>query len=71
MKGPMARHDRDRYNGQKMSYTTKVIKKEKKLLSLCTTEALYIEKFPEKANLNERNEKGKGGLVRIYATRIT
>ena len=53
MKGTMARHDRDGHNGEKMSYTTTVVKKENKLLYLCITEALYIEKFPEKANLNE------------------
>ena len=41
----MARHNKDGHNGQKMSYTTTVIKKENKLLSLCTTEALYIGKI--------------------------
>ena len=44
MKGPMARHDKEGHNRQKMSYTTTVVKREKKLLSLCITKALYIEK---------------------------
>ena len=71
MRGPLARHDRDKHNGQAMNYTTTVIKKEKKLLNLCITEALYIEKYPDKSNLNERMEMGRGGLVRLQATRIT
>ena len=32
---------------------------------------VHRENFPEKANLNKKMEKGRGGLVRIHATRIT
>ena len=34
-------------------------------------EAVMIEKYPNKLLLNERNEKGRGGVVRISATRVS
>ena len=70
-KGPMTRHDIDFHNGVKQNYTAKVFKKERKLLNLCMNEALSIEKNPEMTKLNERNECGRGGIVRLRATRVT
>ena len=47
-------------------------KKEKKnLLPLCILEGLYIEKEDSTQRLNERNESGRGGLVRMIASRVT
>ena len=44
---------------------------EKNLLPLSILEGLYIEKQDPTQRLNERNESGRGGLVRMIASRVT
>ena len=66
---PLYRHDRDGHNGTQQSYTTRLIAKEQKVLPLAVLEALYIEAQIPGSSLNDRNERGRGGLIRIHATR--
>ena len=48
-----------------------IVASEKKIVKLNCLEAVMIEKYPNKLLLNERNEKGRGGVVRISATRVS
>ena len=66
---PLWRHDRDRHEEEPQKYTTRVIRRERNLLPLSIMEALYIEKQATGSSLNEKNEYGRGKLVRIRATR--
>ena len=68
-KNPLYRHDRDVNGGVIQSYTTRILQKEKNLLPLCITEGLYIEKQVKGTSLNDKNEFGRGSLVRLSATR--
>ena len=70
-KSPLHRHDRDSHNGEIQSYTMRKIGSEKKIVRLACLEALEIEKQPENLIMNEKNEQGRGGLVRISALRIS
>ena len=64
-KSPLYRHDRDSHNGQKQKYVMYKIGSEKKIVRLACLEALEIEKQPSNLLLNERNERGRGGVVRF------
>ena len=66
---PLWRHDKESHGGVHQSYVTSIIAKEKKLLRLNCLEALHIEKQPLPLSINARMEHGRGGVVRISATR--
>ena len=66
---PLFRHDRDKHNGAQQTYSTRLIAKEQKIMPLAVLESLYIESQIPGTTLNDRNERGRGGLVRIQATR--
>ena len=66
---PLHRHDLECHNGEVQSYTTRIIAAERNLLPLRVTEGLYIEKQYPGTSFNERNENGRGNLVRLIATR--
>ena len=68
-KSPLYRHDRDCHNDMTQSYTMRKIGTEKKIVRLACLEALEIERQPENLIMNEKNEQGRGGLVRISALR--
>ena len=68
---PLYRHDIDKHNGETQVYKCRILNTEKNLLPLCILEGLYIEKQDPTQRLNERNESGRGGLVRMIASRIT
>ena len=68
-KSPLFRHDRDCHNGVKQTYTMRKIGSERKIVRLACLEALEIEKQPDNLIINEKNEQGRGGLVRIQALR--
>ena len=68
---PLYRHDRDHHGGERQSYTTKIVAAESKIVRLYTLEALLIEKQDSAKSMNERNERGRGGVVRITAARVT
>ena len=65
----MYRHDVSKHDGIPQLYTMRILCKEKSLLPLAITEALYIEKQVQGTSMNEKNEKGRGGLVRMVAVR--
>ena len=52
-------------------YRTRILTSEKNLLPLCISEGIYIEKQNENHRMNERNENGRGGLIRLTANRIS
>ena len=68
---PLYRHDIDKHNGETQVYKCRILNTEKNLLPLCILEDLYIEKQDPTQRLNERNESGRGGLVRMIASRVT
>ena len=47
----------------------RILNQEKALLPLSIVESLYIEKQIEGTSINEKNEGGRGGLVRMVAIR--
>ena len=67
---PLHRHDQESHGGQEQKYTTRILRRERGLLPLSVIEALYIEKQLEGTSLNEKNENGRGGLVRLRAVRM-
>ena len=68
---PLHRHDLENHNGQKQVYICKPVASEKKIVRLYMNEALRIEKQDRSASINDKMECGRGGLVRISATRVT
>ena len=58
-KCPLWRHDEEAHAGQPQQYTTRVIRKERTLLPLSLTEALYIEKQSPGTTLNSKDERGR------------
>ena len=70
-KSPMWRHDRDQHGGEHQEYETRILNREKTLLSLAITEGLYIEAQLPETSLNEKNEKGRGGIIRLTCERVT
>ena len=68
---PLHRHDVAKHDSQPQTYTTTIVAAEKKIVKLSCLEAIMIEKVPSNLLLNERNEKGRGGVVRISATRVS
>ena len=51
------------------NYITRILKKEKNLLPLAITQALYIEKQLPKTTINQKKEYGQGALIRLTAER--
>ena len=68
---PLHRHDVESHGGVKQIYTCKAIASERKIVRLCMNEALHIERQDRSASINDKMECGRGGLVRISATRVT
>ena len=68
---PLYCHDCESHEGQPQSYIARIIKAEKDILPLAVLEALYIERQDPLLRMNERQEQGRGGLVRLIASRIT
>ena len=66
---PLYRHDLESHNEEPQEYTTQIIGKEKSVFPLRLLEGLYIEAQPAGSSLNERNENGRGSLVRLTASR--
>ena len=68
-KSPMYRHDLALHNGQHQEYEAEIIDRERRIVRLNCLEALHIEKIPHLESMNARQEGGRGGVVRIRATR--
>ena len=69
LSNPLWRHDFDCHGGQHQKYSTSIVAKEKKIIKLSCMEAILIEKQPSPLSMNARQEHGRGGIVRISATR--
>ena len=68
-KNPLFRHDRDVHGGEPQTYTTRILQRERNLLPLCIIEGLFIEKQMAGTTLNDKNEFGRGSIVRLSAVR--
>ena len=68
---PMWRHDREAHEGNPQEYSCLVVGHEKKIVRLYNREALEIESLTGEQKLNDREECGRGGIVRITAHRHT
>ena len=68
---PLYRHDRDHHSGVPQKYQTMIVAVESKIVKLHCNEALRIEKQNPEFKINDRMEGGRGGVVRITATRVT
>ena len=66
---PMWRHDRDTHGGNPQEYSCSVVGHERKIVRLFNREALEIERLTDEQKINDREECGRGGLVRITAHR--
>ena len=66
---PLWRHDKKMHDGNFQQYTTRIMSKERNLLPLTIKEGLYIEKQVPNTTLNDRNEFGRGALIRLTAER--
>ena len=64
------RHDLEKHGGIPQKYVTTIIGREKKLVRLNCLEAILIEKQPPTLSMNAKQEGGRGGVVRISATRV-
>ena len=68
--GPMARHDNEVHGGFPQMYQVCVVDRGRRLLMLATTEAMWIEKQHKEVSMNLRQEGGRGGIVRLTASRV-
>ena len=59
------------HDGEVQDYMTRVLTAERNHLPLVVTESLYIEKQFLGTSMNDRQENGRGGLVRLTAARIS
>ena len=66
---PLWRHDQEYHEGEPQRYKTRILNREQRLLPLSVLEGLYIEAQRDGTSMNEKNERGRGGLVRLVATR--
>ena len=70
-KSPLYRHDVKCHEGVTQQYHCTVLATESKIVRLSCNEALRIERQNPQYTMNERNEGGRGGIVRLTATRVT
>ena len=68
-KNPLVRHDREKHNGVKQEYSTVTVSKEQNLLPLIMREAIMIESQHYGTSMNGKDERGRGNLIRIQASR--
>ena len=69
--GILYRHDVTVHGGEPQKYFATMVAPEKKIVRLHCNKALNIEKQDPFFSTNDRMEGGRGGLVRISATRVT
>ena len=68
-KNPLVRHDKDKHNGEKQTYSAVTVSKEQNLLPLIMKEAILIESQHFGTSMNGKEERGRGSLIRIQARR--
>ena len=59
----------EEHQGEPQLYTARILASEQKQLPLNILEALYIEKQIPGTTMNDKNEAGRGGIVRLRAVR--
>ena len=70
-KRPLYRHDTKCHGGETQKYNCTILATESKIVRLNCNEALRIEQQNPQYTMNERNEGGRGGIVRLTVTRVT
>ena len=68
---PLHRHDLEVHQGTVQTYTSTVLATEAKIVRLHCNESLRIEKQNTELSMNKQNENGRGGVLRLTATRVT
>ena len=68
-KNPLHRHDIEKHGGQIQQYETSVIQSDRGLLHLIFREAILIEGQKADLRINDKNEQGRGDLIRLTANR--
>ena len=68
-KNPLHKHDLDKHNGEIQQYVTSIIQSDRGLLHLVFREAILIEGQKAELRLNDKNERGRGELIRLTANR--
>ena len=71
LSGPMTRHDKEVHGGVPQMYKVCVVDRGRRLLTLATTEAMWIEKQHVEVSMNLRQEAGRGGIVRLTASTVS
>ena len=66
---PLHRHDLNDHGGNPQTYKTRILGRERRILPLTILEALYIEGQAKGTSFNDRNEYGRGQIVRLTASR--
>ena len=66
---PLNRHDKESHDGEQQQYNTRILTRERNLLPLTIIEGLYIERQQSGTSFNDRNEYGRGNLIRFTASR--
>ena len=67
---PLYRHDCDNHHGNPQKYTTEILASERKMVRLKCLEGIMIEREKDDLLMNDRNEQGRGGIIRITARRV-
>ena len=65
---PLWTYNMEKHSGIHQLYITSLKAGEKKIVRLNCLEALNIERKPQPLLVNTRQERGRGGVVRIPAT---
>ena len=66
---PLHRHDVEGHQGIPQQYSCRILASEQKQLPLNILEALYIEKQVAGSTLNDKNEYGRGEIIKLRAVR--
>ena len=70
-KSPKYCHDMEAHNGEPQYYKTRILTREKSIFPLSLTEGFYIEGQVPGTSINERNDSGRGLLVRLSCLRVS
>ena len=65
----LVKHDIEKHNGEKQSYSAVVAQREIGLLNLVLREAILIEGQEEGCSMNDKMEFGRGATIRIQAAK--
>ena len=66
---PLHRHDCNDHNGEVQMYRMRILRAETNLVPLAVSEGLYIEQQFPGSSFNDKNEYGRGSIVRLTGSR--